>query len=618
MCSIAGFIGFDPRLDDAMLLRMQSAQRHRGPDDSGITFQVHPSPDGNKPALRMGMAHNRLSILDLSEAGHQPMSTPDQQYWICYNGEFFNSPSHRAQLVQQGITFHSTSDTEVLLHMCARDGLDASLPKVNGMFAFSLYDHATATLSLARDRAGKKPLYYVLLADGSLLYASELSALLATGLVDQDVLDPQAFDHYWTLGYTTGERTLYGQIRRLRPGCMATWHHGQWEIGEYWRLRFEPLDDSVRSMDDYADELTGLLEDAVNIRMLSDVPVGLCLSGGVDSALMALMMSRLRTNVPAYSIAFEGGVHDESEHATALASHLGLPHQVLKVDAGMETCFPSIARWFGEPFGDMSAIPMYFLSEMIRRHATVAITGDGGDELFGGYHHYREGVRLWGKPLAERIFNRAGVSPRDYVMGVLGADRGFPLMQRHVNGSLRCKLYGPDIQRSYRHSETLRERRQWMIGARNDALAAMQDCDFHTYMTDDVLRKVDHMSMAHGLECRSPFMDFRVMEFAAKLPFRMKLSPSGEGKVLLRHILTRHIPEHLHRRPKQGFTPPWEKWCAGAMRQKLRKDWKDMDDPYTQRDAIDWLVPESGGIVPVLSWMAYSYVQWKKGIHGCA
>jgi len=616
MCGIAGFIGSDPRLDEALLRRMLLAQKHRGPDDCGVMFRLEQADGGRKQPLRVGMAHNRLSILDLSEAGHQPMSTTDQKCWICYNGEVFNSPACRTRLQHEGVEFRSSSDTEVLLRMCERDGVPLTLPKLNGMFAFSFYNQASATLSVARDRAGKKPLYYSILPDGSLVYASEIPALLASGLINRDNTDTQAFDQFWSLGYTTGERTFYRQIKLLRPGCMASWTSGHWQISEYWRLRFEPRHDEKRTLDDYSDELSCLLQDAVNIRLLSDVPVGLCLSGGVDSALMALMISRLNKDIPAYTIAFDGEAHDESEHAMSLASHLGLSHHVLSVDAGMEEFFPAIARWFGEPYGDMSAIPMYFLSGMIRRHATVALTGDGGDELFGGYHHYREGVRLWGKPLAARMLNREVGSMRVYVMGMLGAARGFPIMQRHINGSLRRKLYGSSVRKNIQHSETLRERRRWMIGIPNDALASMQDCDFHTYMTDDVLRKVDRMSMAHGLECRSPFMDYRVMEFAAKLPTRVKLLPSGGGKVLLRHILTRHIPERLHRRPKQGFTPPWEKWCIGTVRHQLRKDWMEMDDPYTQRNAIDWLVPANGKLSPMLSWMAYSYVQWRKGNHG--
>lgn len=599
MCGIAGYIGTDERLDEAVLRRMRDAQAHRGPDDSGIMSRAVPRTA--QPPLRVGMAHNRLSILDLSAAGHQPMATPDERYWICYNGEFFNSPTWRDELAKEGHAFRSHSDTEVLLALCARDGVTSAVQQVNGMFAFAFYDDKEGSLVLARDRAGQKPLYYVRLPDGSLLYASEIPALLASGLVDRDALDEQALDHFWTLGFTMGERTIYRDIRRLRPGHVLSWTPNNITATPYWSLRFTPQD-TGRSLDDYADELTSLLEDAVRIRLLSDVPVGICLSGGVDSVLIALMMSRLRTDIPAYTIAFEQDTHDESGYAAAIAAHLGLPHEVLNVGADLAPSFPTIAAWFGEPFGDASSIPTWFLSELIRRRVTVALTGDGGDELFGGYHHYRE----WLQGAGCRLQVAA------QIRRLMGVKRGFTLMQRHVNGSLQKQLYGPGMRGQYRHAETLRERRQWMEGARQDPLAAMQDCDFHTYMTDDVLMKVDRMSMAHGLECRSPFMDYRVMEFAAKLPARVKLGADGTGKLLLRHILNRHIPAELHERPKQGFTPPWERWCVGAFRDQLRSAWQALDDAHTRRDAVDCLVPSDRDGSPVLSWMAYSYVQWHK------
>lgn len=633
MCGIAGYIGFDERLGEALLRCMHHAQRHRGPDDTGIMTREQMGGDGR--VLRVGMAHARLSILDISAAGHQPMSTPDERHWICYNGEFYNSPECREKLKQAGVVFRSQSDTEVLMACCAKDGVETTVRHVNGMFAFSFYNHAEGVLILARDRAGQKPLYYMQLGDGSLLYASEIPALLTSGLVNPDAIDEQALDHFWTVGYTMGERTAFRNIRRLPPGHTLKWTRDGVVFSRYWSLRFEPDEQAGRSIDDFADELEHLLQDAVRLRLLSDVPVGVCLSGGVDSALIALMMSRLRRDIPAYTIAFDDSTHDESAYAAALARHLGLPHEVLTVNANRTASFATIARWFGEPFGDFSAIPMWFLSELIRRRVTVALTGDGGDELFGGYDHYGQWFQACPAPRGVSDFRLQGVAGggtpssrkppdegvggsiwqsslralfRNFALRVLGVSRSFPLMQRHVNGRLRRRIHGPGMAGA-RHSETLRERRQWMRGARQDALAAMQDCDFHTYMTDDVLMKVDRMSMAHGLECRSPFMDYRVMEFAAKLPARVKLGPDGTGKLLLRHILARHLPRALYDRPKQGFTPPWERWCVGELRAQLRGAWQAMDDAYTRRDAVESLVPSDRDGSPVLSWMAYSYVQ---------
>lgn len=619
MCGIAGYIGYDDRMNADMLRRMQSALAHRGPDDAGLMTRVREAKD--QPPLRIGMAHTRLSILDLSFAGHQPMATADQAHWICYNGEFYNSPACRDELQAAGTAFRSTSDTEVMLALCAERGVEKAVRAVNGMFAFAYFDEPAGALYLTRDRAGQKPLYYALLDDGSLVYASEIPALLAAGLIDASDLDGQAMDHFWTLGYTTGERTFYRRIRRLLPGAIARWHNGQWSREPYWQLRFEPEESPGKRLDQYVDELVPLLEDAVRIRLRSDVPVGLCLSGGVDSALMALMISRLGADVPAYTVAFDEQAHDESPYAAALAHHLNIAHEHIPVTADMSPAFARIAGWYGEPFGDLSCIPSYFLFKHIRRHAKVALTGDGGDELFGGYNHYRAGLRLWGSQREPRITRMVRMmradglyAVREQVKSLLGVERGYSLMQRHVNGALRRRLYGPAMRGRFVHAETLRERRQWMTAAVNDVLSAMQDCDFHTYMTDDVHRKVDGMSMAHGLECRSPFMDHRVMEFAARLPARIKISPSGEGKHILRHLLSRFIPDALHRRPKQGFTPPWEAWCVGAMREELRREWRETDDPYVQPDAIDELVPPDGNGSPILSWMAFSYVQWRRGM----
>lgn len=616
MCGIAGFIGHDPRLDEALLRRLLDAQAHRGPDDRGILFREEPGGDG-RPPLRVGMAHNRLSILDLSAAGHQPMGDDGGVRWICYNGEFYNSPGERNVLKQQGETFRSSSDTEVLLRLCANLGVEKAVTRVNGMFAFGYYDAEARTLTLCRDRAGQKPLFYLMLPDGSLVYASEIPALLATGLVNADAIDIQAFDQYWTLGYTAGERTFYPSIRRLRPGHLAHWKDGALELRAYWQVVFDPADAREQSPGNLVEEGVELIQDAVKLRLLSDVPVGLCLSGGLDSSLMALMISRLRADVPAYTIAFEGTPEDEAGHARAIADHLGLEHRVLNVSGDLAHEFGRIAAWYGEPFGDASSIPMYFLSRMIREHATVALTGDGGDELFGGYHHYREGMRLWGRRRFQGSsckLQGAGCRQmaRDLVLRGLGVERGYPRMQRHVNERLKRRIYSEGALAEVRRSGMDDPRRRW-LAATSDPLAAMQNCDFHVYMTDDVHTKVDRMSMAHALECRSPLMDYRVIEWAARLPTSVKISTDGKGKVILREMLARFMPGHLYDRPKQGFTPPWETWCEGVFRKQLRDAWVNREDRWLREGAIDLLVPESGPVSPVLSWVAYAYGEWRRG-----
>jgi asparagine synthase (glutamine-hydrolysing) len=469
---------------------------------------------------------------------------------------------------------------------------------------------ATQTLTLARDRAGQKPLYYAVLPDGSLLYASELPALLASGLINSSDRDAQAFDHYWTMGFTAGDRTFYRGIRRLQPGQVAVWQRQALALESYWQVKIDPVEDDGRPVESYADELLPLLEDAVRLRLLSDVPVGICLSGGIDSTLMALMISRLRADVPAYTIAFENTPNNEAQQAAAIAAYLKLPHRILNVTGDLASEFPRIAGWYGEPFGDASSIPMYFLARLIREHATVALTGDGGDELFGGYHHYRQGLQVWQPGYLEANTDWSGWrgQARRLFLRSLGVPRGFARLQRQLNPRIKKALYQPAVWSQLDPEETLRQRSQWCDDA-HDPVAAMQNSDFHVYMTDDVLRKVDRMSMAHALECRSPFMDYRIIEWAARLPLRARINRAGQGKWILRQLLSRHLPAELYDRPKQGFTPPWEQWCDGAVRRQLRSDWRGLDDAWIRPDAIDGLVPERGPVSPVLSWLAYAYVQ---------
>ena len=445
------------------------------------------------------------------------------------------------------------------------------------------------------------------LADGSLVFASEIPALLASGLVDKGRIDLQGFDQFWTIGYTAGERTFYQDIHRLPPGHSLHWEQGAIDVQAYWSLDFCPDEEDARTLDDCADELEELLRDAMRLRFLSDVPLGLCLSGGIDSALMALMVSQIDPTIPAYTISFSGTGYDESAAAAAVADHLGLPHHILEVSAEQQQDFQRIAEHMGEPFGDVSVIPTYYLSEMIRKHATVALTGDAGDELFGGYSHYFEGLRIWGRG---EVPPRESLGVRERILRMLGLKLGYNLMQRHLNQRTKRHVYTPDARKGIQPGETFKLRRRWMdVARRGNVLEAMQNADFHVYLTDDVLAKADRMSMAHGLELRSPFLDHRIMEWAARLPTRYKIGPDGRGKYILRHILSRHLPSELYERPKQGFTPPWEEWCRGGLRNEIRTDWKDHRFPLVSDEAVEYLVPPAGEVSSILSWMAFTYAK---------
>ena len=612
MCGIAGFVSQTDRFDRVLLDRMRDALVHRGPDDAGTVAwtAAGQSVSGPREPAAVGLGHRRLSIIDLSPAGHQPMKNEDGSLWIAYNGEFYNFGEFRQELEKAGHRFASQSDTETILHLYEHLGLGETLKRMNGMFAFALWDGRRREMVLARDRLGKKPLYYVQPGDGSLVFASEMKALVAAGLVDRRKIDAVALDQFWTFGYTLGERTIYEQVRRLPPAHFAVWKDGELAVTEYWDCPFglEPFEG--RGGRDLADELCQLLSDAVRLRLISDVPVGLFLSGGIDSSLIAAITKKeLGRDLDSYTVSFNVPEYDEAPHARRIAEHLELKNTVLTVNEDLAASFPAIVRSFDEPFGDMSSIPTYFLSKATREQVTVALSGDAGDELFAGYDQYRNGLRLWGDAAMRRVLREPrslrGVAA-DTVRRLQGPVRGYCRVQRRVNDRFKRRLYQPDFLAAVDAVAVVTAREKWgerVAGA--DALSTMQYIDAKTYLPDDILVKVDRMSMAVSLECRSPFLDYRVVEFAARLPFEAKMDGRGRGKRILKALLGRYLPVDLFDRPKAGFTPPWERWCAGEEARVLRGLWRTMDGPYFRAEAADLLFPDSE-VNAVLAWNGFS------------
>jgi asparagine synthase (glutamine-hydrolysing) len=384
-----------PTLGRTQLEAMMRSLRHRGPDDEGLALwdEAGRAITDERPGAA-GLAHTRLSVIDLSNAGHQPMPGTDENLWITFNGEIYNFEEQRRELAARGRLFRSHTDTETILNLCEEYGLSGALARMNGMFAFAIWDRRRRTLALARDRAGKKPLYYTLRPDGTLLFASEIKALLASGCVDASRLDEAAIVQFWTYGYVMGERTFFRDIRRLLPGHCAEWSDGKFSTRAYWDCPFGQGGWENRSVDDLADELEALLADAIRLRLIADVPVGLFLSGGIDSSLVAALARCVAgPDLQTFTIAFTEDSHDESKHAAAIARHLGVVNRVLTVAEHLQDHFQSIACHFDEPFGDSSAIPTFFVAALARRHVTVALTGDGGDELFAGYQNHVEALR---------------------------------------------------------------------------------------------------------------------------------------------------------------------------------------------------------------------------------
>jgi asparagine synthase (glutamine-hydrolysing) len=614
MCGIVGFASPQPTLARPLLEAMSAAVRHRGPDDAGLRLWRGGHPLEDHGQADVGLAQRRLSIIDMSPSGHQPMGNEDGTVWITYNGEFYNFQDYRAELETAGHRFRSHSDTETILHLYEQHGLPGTLKRINGMFAFALWDAHRRTLLLARDRVGKKPLYYLHRPDGTLLFASEIKALLASGLVDRTRLDETALLQFWLYGYAIGERTIYRDIRRLRPGHFATWRDGHLAEQEYWDCPFGLEAEAARPLDDLADELDALLRDAIRLRLISDVPVGLFLSGGVDSSLIAALTARVAgPRLKSYTIGFADEAFDEAPHAAAVARHLGLENVALRVDAPKPEEIAAIARHFDEPFGDSSAVPTWQVAQLARRHVTVALTGDAGDELFAGYSSYADGLRLWGSRAQRRLFAR----PRhglehlwDARLRLLGPRERLNAWERVASGRVRKRLFSPALLARMAELKPYHERERWyarVAGA--DLLSQMQYVNLKTYLPDDILVKVDRASMAHALECRSPLLDHRIIEFASRLPYNAKIDERGGRKRLLRHLLARHVPPALFERPKQGFAVPWSRWCQGTFREDLLRRWQTLAPPGMAPGAGAWLL---GDPVPssALAWNAFSLLQF--------
>lgn len=590
MCGIAGLLDASGRYGDPAqhVQAMADSLIHRGPDSSGVW---HDRDAG------VAFGHRRLSIVDLSNAGHQPMASANGRWTVTYNGEIYNASELRAELEAGGARFRGHSDTEVLVEACAQWGIEATLPKLIGMFTFGLWDSETRTLFLARDRLGIKPLYWGRFGD-LFLFGSELKALRAhpgwTPAVDRNALAS-----YMRHNYVPGPGSIYQDVGKLAPGHLLVAKAGaEPKISAFWSLQ-----DVVResqsprlSLSDEAatDELENLLSDAVKRRMVADVPLGAFLSGGIDSsAVVALMQANASQPVRTFSIGFNEQGYNEAQHAKEVAAHLGTDHTELYVEPqhAMDT-IPRMAEMFDEPFGDSSQIPTFLVSEMTRKHVTVALSGDGGDELFAGYVRYFQGVKLL--PFIDRV-------PPPVRSAIAGAIRMLPptawstLLQVVPDrwrppqpGDKMHKLAGVltepgDGYYRYLVSHWTEPDKLVLGGNENrgplwdptvhdivpDAIERMQYLDTITYLPDDILTKVDRASMAVSLEARVPLIDHRVVAFAWSLPPHLKVR-DGSGKWLLRQVLERHVPRRLIDRPKMGFGIPIDSWLRGPLR-----DWAE-------------------------------------------
>ncbi len=562
MCGIAGIYHFENgrAVDADLVLAMRDRLTHRGPDDAGLYAE---GP--------VGLAQRRLSIVDLSEAGRNPMANEDRSRWITFNGEVYNVLSRRAELEAKGHRFRSHTDTEMVLHLYEEYG-DDFVQQLTGMFAFALWDGPRKRLLVVRDRMGKKPLYWR--ADGgTFAFGSEMKALLADPTMPRAV-DPHALHAYLTLQYVPSPDSILEGVRKLPPGHLLVVTPDGVEERRWWA---PPTGEVVEQTDEAAgDELRALLTTAVERRFMSDVPLGAFLSGGIDSSVVCALMARqMDQPVKTFTIGFEGAPEDERVHARAVARHLGAEHHEFVVKPDALSILPWLVWHMDEPLADSSTLPTWAVSEMARQHVKVVLSGDGGDETFAGYETYRSAAAYTRSDRVPAPLRRAAAG----AVGALGAAvdpawaRRFARLaqdplERHLgfmsiagavdvagvlSQALRAKLAGADPYARLRPH---------VAGLDPRDPQTLLHLDLTTYMTDDVLAKVDRMSMAHALEVRVPLLDTDVVEFASRLPYGQKFR-DGTSKWLLKQVATDLLPPQILARGKQGFAVPLERWFGG-------------------------------------------------------
>jgi asparagine synthase (glutamine-hydrolysing) len=591
MCGFSGFFGFADLPYSGVqktILTMGEALRHRGPDDHGVWINT---------ALEIALVHRRLAVVDLSAAGNQPMVSSTGRFILAFNGEIYNHRDIRKLLlksnefVNKKVKWRGHSDTETLLVALEFWGIDRTLKELNGMFAFALWDQKERKLFLARDRFGEKPLYYGSLQN-SFVFGSELKALAAHSQWRGDI-DRDALALFMRYTHVPAPKTIYQDIKKILPAhYLVVSNQGQ-IIGDpicYWSLEnaaYQGIENRKGDAVELADELDYLLKDAVGLRMTSDVPLGAFLSGGYDSTMIvAQMQAQSSQPVRTFSIGNEQEDLDEARYAAAVAKHLGTEHTELYVTSSDAlSVIPKLPQIYDEPFADSSQIPTFLVSQLARRDVTVALSGDGGDELFAGYNRHFAGVKIWEKlnqlPLAFRktishgltSFDAAGFARLMVLVSRLTSIPSMSLKMTKLCSALSARddLDFYDLLKAHWKSSSV------ILGASDFSgydgqqlesakfLDRMLFMDMQTYLQDDILTKVDRASMAVSLEARVPFLDHRLVEFSWRVPPEFKVR-NGQGKWLLREVLHRYVPHELMERPKQGFSIPIAQWLRGPLR----------------------------------------------------
>lgn len=605
MCGIAGAIWGDDSapLTHEVLGRMTSVLAHRGPDGEGQHYEL--LDDGSGVAL----GHRRLSIIDVA-GGRQPISNEDESVWITFNGEIYNYRELRTQLEQSGHIFRTNSDTETIVHLYEEKGIDC-LQDLRGMFAFAIWDRTQRRLFLARDRMGQKPLVYREEA-GRLLFASEVKAILQAPGVPREI-NRAALDEFLTYSYVPHPRTMFAGIHKLPPAHYAVFQSGKFHVARYWDVDFNVK--SGLSGPEIEEQLGSVLLEAVRLRLRSDVPLGAFLSGGIDSTVIAGLMQRLASQpTNTFTIGFEYAGFDETNDARSIANHLQTNHHEFKVRPDSLAVLPKLTWHFDEPFGDSSSIPTYYVSQIAREQVKVALTGDGGDELFGGYVRYQTVAQMgdferWPKVLlrlfANPLWNMLPAPNREmsYLRKLRERVKVFrqPSETRYVNfvslfnTRRRQSMYSREFTKQLQYDGAVEFFAEAIAKcSRRCAGSQAMLADLQTYLPGDLLVKVDIASMAHGLECRSPFLDHRVVELAAAIPYGRKVRGT-DTKHILKNTFRTLIPPQIAKRRKMGFSLPIGHWFRKELRELLRDQLlnsKSLSRGYFEPNAIRQLINE--------------------------
>lgn len=577
MCGICGKVDFrNPKIEETLLRKMCQVLTHRGPDDEGIYLSKH-----------VGLGHRRLSIIDV-EGGHQPMSNENGTLWIVFNGEIYNFPELRKRLIAQGHIFKTVSDTETILHLYEEKGMDCVL-ELRGMFAFAIWDVPRQRLFLARDRVGKKPLYYYS-DERRFLFGSEIKAILQDETIPREV-NPETLHHYLTFGYSPSPHTMFKGIHKLPPAHYLVMEAGGIRTKSYWSLDYrEKWKGSFETLEE---RLLEKLKEAVRIRLISEVPLGAFLSGGLDSSTIVALMSEIgRAPVKTFTIGFEDEDYSEIRYARKVSEYFHTEHHEFIVKPDTMKILPRLIWHYNEPFGDSSCIPTYYLAKLAREYVTVALNGDGGDESFAGYDRYKAGkFSLWLEHLPRFILMAGSkgaalldllssnghrgryTKARNYLETLSQYPSLWERYSRWINyfeENEKETLYEEDFKQQLKgggpSSELFRKRMDFEKSM--GVVDQLMRLDTMTYLPEDLLVKMDVATMAHSLEARSPLLDQEVMEFAARLPEWMKLR-GWTGKYILRKLAARILPSEILSRPKMGFGVPIGRWFQNDLKDSL-------------------------------------------------